>query len=188
MSPREQKLLSIFGVVLGAMLVLGLPIYLYLDLVAARASNDETRDVLRRMDTATELLSMRRAQREALDKRYARPAPPLGSFIESAARANGLEVPEATDRPVVERKGYSERSTVVKLRKIGLRPLVKMLEKIEKSGHPLTVSKLSIKKRPSKPDMYDVELIVTAFDKSKGADGKGASGKKGKSSDKGQKL
>ena len=94
-------------------------------------------------------------------------------------------VPEATDRPEVERKGYSERSTVVKLRKIGLRPLVKMLEKIERSGHPLTVSKLTIKKRPSTPDTYDVDLVVTAFDKdksgSKDAAGKGKGGKPGKS-------
>ncbi|HHH11686.1 MAG TPA: hypothetical protein ENK23_06400 [Sorangium sp.] len=133
--------------------------------MTARDNNDEVRAVLRRMDTANELLSLRRAQRQALEKRYSRPAPPLGSFIESAARANGLEVPEATDRSPVERKGYSERSTVVKLRKIGLRPLVKMLEKIERSRHPLSVTKLTIKKRPTPPDNYDVELVVTAYDK-----------------------
>ena len=93
------------------------------------------------------------------------PAPALASFLESAASANGLEVPESSDRPNVEGKGYTERITVVKMRSVNLKPLVKMLEKIERSGHPVAVTQLQIKARASSPDLYDVQLGASAYDR-----------------------
>jgi hypothetical protein len=117
------------------------------------------------MSKASELLALRRSERAALDLRYARPAPALASFLESAATANGLEVPESTDRPSLEGKGYTERITVVKMRSVNLKPLVKMLEKIERSGHPVAITQLQIKARASSPDLYDVQLGVSAYDR-----------------------
>lgn len=166
MSPREQRLLAILGAVFGAMLFLGLPIYVYTGLSDARERNEEIREVMRRMGKARELLAKRKSERLALDLRYAKPAPALASFIEKAASANGLEVPESSDqspRPVDG--GYTERATTVKMRKVNLKPLVKMLERIERSGHPVSVSVLSIKAKASGPDLYDVTLGVSAFDK-----------------------
>jgi hypothetical protein len=165
MSPREQRLLAILGSVFGAMIFLGLPVYFYSNLSDARARNQDIRDVMRRMDKASDLLAKRRGERLALDLRYAKPAPALASFIEKAASANGLEVPESTDQQTIEGKGYKERVTSAKLRKVGLKPLVKMLERIERSGHPVSISKLSIKAKATGPDLYDVNLAVSAFDK-----------------------
>ena len=165
MSPREQRLLTILGVLFGALIFLGLPIYIYSDLAGARDRNEEIREVLRRIAKADELLQKRKGERLALDLRYAKPAPALATFIEGAASANGLEVPESTDRPPVQGTGYTERITSVKLRAVGLRPFVQMLEKIERSGHPVQVSQLSIKTKASGPDLYDVSMQVSAFDK-----------------------
>jgi general secretion pathway protein M len=43
--------------------------------------------------------------------------------------------------------------------------IAKFLEAIEKSGHPVAVSRLNIRKRAGEPDSYDVEVGVSAFDR-----------------------
>jgi hypothetical protein len=65
--------------------------------------------------------------------------------------------------------------------KVGLLPLVKMLERIESGGYPIAISRLKIKKK-NRPDQYDVELTVSAYQKRSAEDakGKGKKGKKGK--------
>jgi general secretion pathway protein M len=189
MSPREQRLLVILGSVFGALLFLGIPIYIYSELSAARDHNEEVRGLLERMNKASELLAVRRKEREAVELRFAKPAPPLASFIESAARQNGLDVPESTDRPDVSHKGYTEHITVVKMRKVGLKPLVEMLEKIERSGHPVAITQLSIKARASDPDSYDVQLGVSSYDKDKPAPSEDKAPKgKAKSGDEGDEA
>jgi general secretion pathway protein M len=149
------------------------------------------RDALRNIDKMSELLAKRKAERDARDKKYAKKAPALAALIEDAARANGLEVPESTDRPPVDAKGYTERVTVVKMRKVGMLNLVRMLEKIVKSGYPVSISQLKITTRASGPDLYDVTLAVSAFDR-KGADNnpEGSAGPKApqKKSTKGREL
>jgi general secretion pathway protein M len=164
MSPREQKLLGILGALFAALIFLGIPIYVWTELSASRGRNDDIRQLLTRMDRASELLAKRKGEREAIEMRYAKPAPALASFIESAAKANGLEVPDSTDQPETKLKDHTERSTVVKMRKVGLKALVKMLEKIEGSGHPVAITQLNIKSKTT-PDEYDVKLAVSAYDK-----------------------
>ena len=144
--------------------VLGIPIYLWTELSSRRGRNDDIRQLLSRMDRASELLAKRKGEREALERRYAKPAPQLASFIESAAKANGLEVPDSADQPETKQKDFTERSTVVKMRNVGLKALVKMLERIETSGHPVAITQLNIKAKTT-PDEYDVKLAVSAYDK-----------------------
>ncbi len=182
MSPREQKLLLLLGVIFGAGLLIGGPAYIYLDLAEAREHSDNIRSALKRMEISSELLALRRQQREALALRYATPTPPLDSFIDEHARKQGLKVPESTvkrDVPTPE-AGYTERYALVKLRKINLKPLTLMLEGIKNSGHPVSISRLRITKRATAPDLWDVTLAVSAFDK------KDASSKKAKSKGKGK--
>ena len=183
MSPREQKLLSLLGVLFAVSVFIGLPVYIYSTLSSARERNDGIRALLRNIDKANELLAKRKRERLAAELKYAQPAPALASFIEGAARANGLDVPEASDRPDNALKGFTERVTIVKMRKVSLLPLVKMLEKIERSGHPVSISQLSVKTRASGPDLYDVTIAVSAFDKIQppktktgDSDGKGKAG------------
>ncbi len=168
MSPREQRLLSILGAVFGAVLFVAVPASIYLRLTDAREHNESIREVLRDVDRMSELLEKRRGERDAQSRKYDKKAPALASFIEGAARANGLEVPESTDRPENVGKGYTERVTVVKMRKVGLLNLVRMLEHIERSGYPVAISQLSIKPRAGGPDLYDVTLAVSAFDRQGG--------------------
>jgi general secretion pathway protein M len=51
------------------------------------------------------------------------------------------------------------------LRKVGMLKLVKLMERIETSGHPVMLSSLNIRKRAVEPDSFDVEMVVSAFDR-----------------------
>ncbi len=166
LEPRERRLLGVLGGLLGAALFLALPVYLWARVAAQRDEARDLRDLTQQILDQRALVAERRAKKDALLARYARPAPPLGSFIEEALKANGLSVPESQDRPEVPHgKRYSERMTVVRLHKIGMKPLAQTLEKIESSGFPVAITRLDIKPRAGEPDMYEVELGVSAFDR-----------------------
>ena len=166
LEPRERRLLGVLGGLLGAALFHALPVYLWARVAAQRDEARDLRDLTEQILDQRALVAERRAKKDALLARYARPAPPLGSFIEEALKANGLSVPESQDRPEVPHgKRYSERMTVVRLHKIGMKPLAQTLEKIESSGFPVAITRLDIKPRAGEPDMYEVELGVSAFDR-----------------------
>jgi general secretion pathway protein M len=129
------------------------------------------------MNRSQDVLAERKRIRDQQLMRYARPAPQLASFIEKAAQENGIDVPESKDRPDAPKgKRYTERVTTVTLRKIGMAALVKTLEKIEQSGYPVAITRLVIKKRAGGPDMWDVELGVSAFDRKEEKKEGGAAG------------
>ncbi len=179
MSPREQRLLSVLGVVVAGLVLLGAPAYVYGKVTSAREHNHEIAEQLDGMTRASALLAKRRAAREARELLYSTPAPALASFIEGAMRAQGIEVPESADQPDAVGKVFTERSTQVKLRKVGLKPLVNALEQLERSKSAVAVTRLKITAR-SAPDEYDVALTVSAYDKKKsdggGKDGEGKDG------------
>jgi general secretion pathway protein M len=77
-----------------------------------------------------------------------------------------VEIPESQDRQAVPHgKRYTERSTKITLRKVGMLKLIHLMEGIEKSGFPVTLSSLNIRKRASEPDSFDVDMVVSAFDR-----------------------
>jgi len=186
LSPREQKLAGLFILFAVLMVFVGGPIYAYMGIASDREYNTAIRTQLRRMDRGAELLAQRRSEREQRDLLYARKPPAMASFIEKAAHANGLEVPRLNDQPELDAKGYVERPTKVHMSKVGLLPLVKMLERVERGGYPIAVSRLKIKKK-SRPDQYDVELTVSAYEKKSGSSAKGKKSKKSKKSKKGKR-
>ena len=74
---------------------------------------------------------------------------------------------DSVDRPDVPHgKKFVERSTTVHLKKSGLLPIAKFLETLETSGYPVEVSRLALRKRVGEQDSYDVEVGVSAYDRS----------------------
>jgi general secretion pathway protein M len=166
LEPRERRLLTILGSILGGILFLAGPVWIWSVVSGKRTENQDYRDLVDRVYESRATVAERRAKRDALLARYAKPAPPLAGFIEEAAKENGISAAESQDRPEVPHgKRYSERMTVVKVHKIGMLPLAKTLEKIEQSGHPVALSRLSIKPRAGEPDSYEVEVGVSAYDR-----------------------
>jgi general secretion pathway protein M len=166
LEPRERRLLTILASILGAALLLALPLYVVKTVSDKRAENEQLRALVDSIYDARASIGERKAKHDALLARYGRPAPALAGFIEEASRANNIGAAESQDRPEAPHgKRYTERMTVVKMHKVGMLPLAKMLEKIEQSGFAVVISKLNIKPRSGEADSYEVELGVSAFDR-----------------------
>jgi len=92
LEPRERKLLlGLLGLV-GAILLLGLPVLVYSGVTSRRDANDELRTLLQEIRGAQTLVADRKAKKDAVTARYARVAPPLAGFIEEAAREKNRRV------------------------------------------------------------------------------------------------
>lgn len=166
LAERERKLLLVLGVVFVLFGVLLVPYGTSAMLASKREHNEALRKSISLVQRSRGRVDEIKARKEAVAKRYDNPAPALAGFIENAARKSGLEIPESQDRADVPHgKKFVERSTVVRLRKVPLLPLVNMLEALENSKHPIVISRLNIRRRGREPDSYDVELGVSAFDR-----------------------
>lgn len=173
---RERRLLSILLIAVGVIVVLAGPIALISLLSRKRADNQEIRELITAISESRGQIADRKGQREALLMRYAKPAPPLASFIDESAKVNGISAAESQDRPEVPHgKRYTERVAVVKMHKVGMLALAKTLEKIEQSGYPVAITRLNLRPRSGEPDSYEVELGVSAYDR-KGEAGQASAG------------
>jgi len=166
LSAREQRLAQILIVVAAGLLLLGLPIGLESYVASKRADNADIRDALDAVQASRAEMRAFQAKREAVDKRYAKKAPELGGFLEQLARKQKLELVDSVDRPPVPiGKKFTERSTMIHLRKAGLLAISRFMESIEQSGTPVAITRLNLRRRPSEQDSYDVELGVSAYDR-----------------------
>jgi len=163
---RERRLLGVALAValLGAVLLP--PAALFAVLHSRRSDVDAVREAIAAIGDSAAVVERGKADKGAIAERYARTAPQLQAFLAGLASQVGVEIPESQDRQAVPRgKRFEERSTKVTLRKVGMLKLVKFLERIEQSGYPVRVTQINVRKRGSEPDSYDVDLVVSAFDR-----------------------
>lgn len=166
LEPRERTLLSVLGVVFGAIVLLIIPVALWTMVSSAQDENQEIRDVIATIEESRSKIATQKSERDALLSRYAQKAPPVAGLMEDAARKNGISLAESQNRADVPHgKMYTERLTVARLRKVGLLPLSKTLEHIAQLPYPVAITQLNIKPRGGEPDQYDVELGVSAYDR-----------------------
>jgi general secretion pathway protein M len=166
LEPREKQLLTILGSVFAVFLLLLVPLGVSALLASERSDVEALRDAIEQIQSARDELKKRELERGKVIERYSKPAPPLAGALAGWATASQIEIPESQDRALVPHgKRYDERSTKIVLRKVGMLSLVTFMEKLETSGHPVTISRLNIRKRGTEPDSYDVEMIVSAFDR-----------------------
>ena len=161
---RERQLLGVLFAVFIGIVVLMVPVGVTA-LVSSRSSeNEELKQAVAAIQENRELVRKHNEEREVVLARYAQAAPPLAGFLDKLAKDSGVEIPESQDRaPVPHGKKFEERSTKIMLRKVGMLNLVKFMERIEQSGHPVMISRLNIRKRGTEQDAYDVEMIVSAY-------------------------
>jgi general secretion pathway protein M len=166
LEPRERRLLGIMGAVFAIMVFLAVPIAVAATVHGQASANEALREAITSIEDAREQVEKAQAVRDAVTRRYATPAPPLASFLARVAGEAQVDIPESQDRQAVPHgKRYTERSTKITLRKVGMLKLVRLMEKIETSGHPVSISSLDIRKRASEPDSFDVDMVVSAFDR-----------------------
>lgn len=165
LAERERRLVLIFLGVLVLFAAFVIPYATSMALDAKRTHIADLREAIRAVQNSRDKMADRKLRRGEIAARYAQRAPPLAGFMENAARAGGLAIPESQDMSDVPHgKRFTERTTIVRLRKVGMLALTRMLERIESSGYAVVISKLHLRRRGGETDSYDVELSVSAFD------------------------
>ncbi|MES1174079.1 MAG: hypothetical protein ABUL62_07095 [Myxococcales bacterium] len=171
LNAREQRILNAVLLGVGVLFVVLLPIALTVLVHSKRAENEALRDAVNSISDGRDQVEKVKLEKAATMARYVKPAPPLAAFLAGLATEAGVEIPESQDRQAVPHgKKYTERSTKIALHKVGMLKLAKFMERIEQSGNPITITQLNIRKRGSEPDNYDVDMMVSAFDRSATAD------------------
>jgi general secretion pathway protein M len=171
LSARERRMMSILGGVVGFVCFVGLPGGLEAAVISRKSEVAELHAALDAVRAARTQIRERQSKKDSIALRYAKRAPPLAGFIEELARAQKLEVTDSVDRPEVPHgKKFSERSTTIHLKKSGMLAIAKFLESVETSGYPVIVSRLDLRKRAGEPDSYDVEIGISAYDRTAASD------------------
>ena len=166
LEPRERRLLAVLVVVFVAMVVLLVPASVITLLASKRSDNEALRESIGAIQDGRARVAKREAERQQVLERYARPAPPLAAFLEQQAKRSEIEIPESQDRaPIPHGKQYEERSTKIVLRRVGMYNLAKLMERVAQARHPVTIARLNIRKRGTGADTYDVQMIVSAYDR-----------------------
>lgn len=165
LNERERKLLGLMGLVMGVMIVLLPGVFISRAIGEREAQNDSIRTLLRDIGRARPELAIRRAEEEAARARYARPAPPLGSFIEAQARAIDpeLQIREVNDQPERVIDVFRRRNVRATMPNVDLRKAIDMLAAMENSDHPVALERLQIEHFRSGSG-YNVQLGVIAYE------------------------
>ena len=167
MNARERRLVAVLGFVAAIVGLFAIPFGLEAVVRSQTSDNDDLRQALQDVQDARGVVRERQASKDAIVARYARKAPELAGFIEQQARAQKLEVTDSTPLPDVPHgKRYVEHGTNVRLKKTSMLPLAHFLESIERSGYPVAVTRLNIRRRSAELDSYDVEVGVASYDRS----------------------
>lgn len=162
---REKKLLFILLGVFAVMIVLLVPLLVRMSVSSQAERNDRMRDIIKQIKDERVTLGRRQAEAQRVERRYSRQAPALAGFLAQMADRSGVEIPETQDRSTVPSgKSFKERSTHIRLNRVGMYEFSNFMEKIAQSGYPVSITKLDIRKRDNQPDQYDVEMDVSAFD------------------------
>jgi general secretion pathway protein M len=170
MNARERRLLGILGFVGAIVLLLAVPFALEAWVRSSMSDNEDLRQALTDVQEARGRVRERQAKKDAIAARYAKKAPALAGYLEQTARQQKLEVTDSTPLPDVPHgKRYVEHGTNIHLKKTGMLALAKFLEALEKSGYPVAVTRLGIRKRTGEPDSYDVEIGVSSYDRNEAA-------------------
>jgi type II secretory pathway component PulM len=168
LNDRERRMLAVLGGVLGAILLLLPPVLLVLDNADLEAQNAELRNAVEQLDMQRTRLARLAQERRAAEQRYLNKTPPLGSFLESEARKQGLTLQEVTDQPEKTVGRYLRRSVTVALPSVALTPLIQLLSSIVESGHPVAVDQIQMDHyQPG--DQFNVKLGILTFDKQSAA-------------------
>ncbi|HZU84965.1 MAG TPA: hypothetical protein VE987_18670 [Polyangiaceae bacterium] len=167
MNARERRLVGVLGFVAAFVVVLAVPFGLEAIVRSDQSDNDELRQALTDVQDARGRVRERQAKKDAIAARYAKKAPSLAGYLEQEARQQKLEVTDSTPLPDVPHgKRYVEHGTDIHLKKTGMLPLARFFESLEKSGYPVALTRLNIRKRSSENDSYDVEVGVSSYDRS----------------------
>ena len=178
LNDRERRMAMLLGGVVLALLLLLPPVMLGLSNSELEAQNDELRSVLEQLSIQHARLAQLAKDRKNAEELYRKKTPPLGSFMESEAKKQGLTLQEVTDQPEKTVGKYLRRSITVSLPQVGLTAVITLLSSIVESGHPVAIEQIQIDHyQPG--DQYGVKLGILTYDKLAGTGNEGKPGGEG---------
>lgn len=164
LQPRERRMLAVFVGLFAVICVLLIPIGVSAMLSDKRQENEELREAIDRLFAERDDLLERRERNKHILSRYKTPAPALAGFLDKHAKAHEIEIPEFKDKPAVPiGKEYEERSTEIRIKQTGMRNLVLFMEKIAQAHFPVSITKMSVRKRGTEEDAWDVSMTVSSY-------------------------
>ena len=161
LTDRERRLLGLLAVVAAALAVLSPLLWLQGAVDELQRQGEQMRQVLRELRRSRARLLERQAEQRALQERYRRKAPPLGSFVEAKAREHGLRITEVADQPDKELDGYRRRHTRVTLPNVDIAAFVRMVAAIKNSPYPVAIERIQI---DHYGERFNAQLGVYAYD------------------------
>ena len=163
---RERRLLGVLVVIFGIFVILVVPLGLTAYLGSISSENESMREALTTLQQSRSILEKRAEEQAKMDARYEKAAPPLAGFLAGIAQRHSIEIPETQDQAEVPHgKRFSERSTKITLRDVGMLKLAELMQDLAQSGYPVSVSRINIRKKATPPDSYNVQLTVSAYDR-----------------------
>ncbi|MBN1653202.1 MAG: type II secretion system protein M [Deltaproteobacteria bacterium] len=161
---REKRVLLALGAVLLVFLFT-LPLFLMIRANSALAdSNQEILTLLETLGLQRERLIQAGNEKRLAERRYEQQTPPLGGFLETLAREQGLTITEVTDQPEKAMGQYLRRNVQISMPNVELSPVINLLSAIESSRYPVAIDQLQIDHyRPG--NSYNVKLGVITYDK-----------------------
>jgi hypothetical protein len=140
LEPRERRLVFILLAIFAGMVLLLIPFAVSAVLSDENETHARLSEAIERLETEGDAIRDRQDARQALLERYESPAPALAGFLDKAASASAVTIPESQElSPVAHGKRYEERSRSIQVRKVNVR------------------------KRGVEPDSYDVQMTVSAY-------------------------
>lgn len=173
LSDRERRMLSIMGGVLVAVVAFAVVWTTTSALAEVEEERDAVRQVLADIDRAQELLAKRDAERRAVEALYRNKAPALGSYVESRAKEENIEVRQVLEEPEKNINGYRKQSVRVSFSNVALRPMVHLLTRIAEERSPIAIERLVVE-HFGQGDSYKVDVHVASYEAPSGAQGKRA--------------
>jgi hypothetical protein len=172
LNDRERRMLTVLSMVVAGLVLMLPPIVLIMNNADLEAENAELRGVLDQLNIQRARLAQLAEDRKNAETRYRNKTPPLGSFLESEAKKQGLTLQEVTDQPEKTVGHYLRRSVTVSLPQVGLSPVIELLSSIVESGHPVAIEEIQIDHyQPG--DQYGVKLGILTYDKQAPSSGEG---------------
>ena len=163
---RERRLLGVFVVIFSIFIILVIPLGLTAYLGSISSENESMREALTTLQQSRSILDKRAEEQAKMDARYEKTAPPLAGFLAGIAQRHSIEIPETQDQAEVPHgKRFTERSTKITLRDVGMLKIAELMQDLAQSGYPVSISRINIRKKATPPDVYNVQLTVSAYDR-----------------------
>jgi general secretion pathway protein M len=165
-TPRERRLLGMASGGVALFIVFIFWVSFGSAIRKAQSNLEEKQADFEKIARLSSGFAQQEQERQSLEIRLRQSPPALMSFVDSTAKAGGVEVGGMSDRGVVSGGTGGkpkEQSVEVNMSKVPLDKLVKLLSDLEHGPGVVKVRRLRVRKSNENKELLDVSLSVSAW-------------------------